>query len=102
MPVLIPSGFRPGPARSTVRIPVGERGGVARASDGAASSLFMPKGEERGDGGRFFLKDDMDKDVDGRLEDLDSLRQSLLGVEEGRREGEMDSTGSVQGSSEDR
>ncbi|CAN0463850.1 unnamed protein product, partial [Laminaria digitata] len=36
MPVLIPSGFRPGPARTTVRIPVGERGGVAawRASDG--------------------------------------------------------------------
>ena len=93
MPVLIPSGFRPGPARTTVRIPVGERGGVAawRASDGAVSSLFMPKDEdtkpgqewlrgERKRGGR--------EGSDSGVEDLDSLRQSLLGMEEGREEDE--------------
>lgn len=107
MPVLIPSNFRPGPARTTVRIPVGERGGVAawRASDGAVSLLFKPKGggaqgdrglriggggggggeeEERGRGAG--------TEADQRLEDLDSLRQSLLGVEEGQENGEETGT----------
>ncbi|CAM9278744.1 unnamed protein product [Ectocarpus sp. 6 AP-2014] len=89
MPVLIPSSFRPGPARSSVRIPVGERGGVAtwRASDGAVSSLFMPKerrstdGGEQGEGGE-------GRETDRRLEleDLDSLRQSLLSAEDGEED----------------
>ncbi|CAM9773318.1 unnamed protein product, partial [Discosporangium mesarthrocarpum] len=39
MPVLLPSGFRPGPARTVVRIPAGERGSFAvwAAADGARS-----------------------------------------------------------------
>lgn len=104
MPVLIPSNFRPGPARTTVRIPVGERGGVAawRASDGAVSLLFKPKGGGGGEGDRGLRngggRGDADRgrggggsggggtEADPRLEDLDSLRQSLLGVEEGREE----------------
>eukprot|EP00903_Cladosiphon_okamuranus_P010695 g10108.t1 len=98
MPVLIPSNFRPGPARTTVRIPVGERGGVAawRASDGAVSLLFKPKGgggqgdrglRNSGGGG-----DEGGTEADQRLEDLDSLRQSLLGVYEGREEEEDQET----------
>lgn len=81
MPVVLPSGFRPGPARTMVRIPVGERGSVAtwRASDGAASTLFMPKEETR------FLhaRDvEVDKEVVDRLDDLDSLRRGLLSIQE--------------------
>lgn len=88
MPVLLPSGFRPGPARTTVRIPVGERGGVAswRASDGAKSALFMPKNS---DGESLSLgsasvwtsagwEGNSSKEVDDRLQDLDSLRRGLL------------------------
>lgn len=105
MPVLIPSSFRPGPARTTVRIPVGERGGVAawRASDGAVSLLFKPKGGagqgdrglRNGGGGVGGGGGDEERgrregatEADQRLEDLDSLRQSLLGVEEGQEEEE--------------
>lgn len=98
MPVLIPSNFRPGPARTSVRIPVGERGGVAtwRASDGAASLLFMPRKVEGGEGDRGSRGGgevgEGGEGVRGRqeaeetLESLDSLRQSLLGAEEGREE----------------
>ncbi len=96
MPVLIPSSFRPGPARTTVRIPVGEQGGVAawRASDGAASLLFKAKGGGGGQGDRGLRgggggdgeagrRRGGGEEADQSLEDLDSLRQSLLGVEDG-------------------
>lgn len=107
MPVLLPSGFRPGPARITVRIPVGERGGVAawRASDGARSALFMPKDpsaeadqqqQQRlllGPPGRVWSaaggpgEDGSAKEVDDRLEDIDSLRQGLLSMDDMGEEG---------------
>lgn len=102
MPVLLPSGFRPGPARTTVRIPVGERGGVAawRASDGAVSSLYMPKQGERGSGQEWLRGEPDAKEVDERLEDLDSLRQSLLGVEEAQEEGDIESKWDTKGHEE--
>lgn len=67
-----------------MRIPVGERGGVAawRASDGAVSSVFMPKDTGRGSEGEWLQGEREVKEADQRLEDLDSLRQSLLGEEE--------------------
>lgn len=85
-----------------MRIPVGERGGVAtwRASDGAASLVFMPKDgtgvkqQEQGNvgvvkgGGSIQVGDgDGSREAQQQLEDLDSLRQSLLGAEEGRGDG---------------
>lgn len=90
MPVLIPSGFRPGPARTSVRIPVGEMGSVAswRASEGASSALFMPSKEgdlslnASGALGSVGYDPELGKEVDERLEDLDSLRQGLLSAQE--------------------
>lgn len=83
MPVLIPSGFRPGPARTTVRIPVGEQGGMAswRASEGARSAVFMTREDERN-----LTEERESGEVHARLDDLDSLRQSLLGAEERQQE----------------
>lgn len=80
-----------------VRIPVGERGSVAawRASDGTASTIYMPKEETR------FLhaRDvEVDKEVDDRLEDLDSLRRGLLSFQEREDEGvEAAATGGAVG-----
>ena len=96
MPVLIPSGFRPGPATTTVRIPVGERASW-RGSEGARSTLFLrrdvARGLERravrggeigiGIGNHKYSEEEQGEgtEADERLEDLDSLRQSLLGAE---------------------
>ncbi|CAM9165843.1 unnamed protein product, partial [Ascophyllum nodosum] len=94
--VLIPSGFRPGPATTTVRIPVGERASW-RGSEGARSTLFLrrdvTRGLERravrggeigiGIGNHKYSEEEQGEgtEADERLEDLDSLRQSLLGAE---------------------
>lgn len=77
---------------------MGEQGGVAawRASDGAASLLFKAKGGGGGQGDRGLRGGGGDgeagrrrgggEEADQSLEDLDSLRQSLLGVEEGQED----------------
>ncbi|CAM9380743.1 unnamed protein product [Choristocarpus tenellus] len=79
MPVLLPSSFRPGPARTVVRIPSGERGSFASwmAADGARSALFLPSTPRvgRGKGGT-----GQNRDAENGVEGMDSLRESLLSV----------------------
>lgn len=53
-----------------------------RASEGARSAIFMPREEEK----NLIEERESGGEVDARLDDLDSLRQSLLGAEERQQE----------------